>query len=71
MLTKAAKSDYTEVEVAAELGVSVDELRSLIRMHILPQDEDIKPASVVTFQPSDLVLLRLLASQPMAEAPQG
>jgi hypothetical protein len=72
MLTKPAKSYYTEVEVAAELGVSVEELRSLIRMHIVPKEEDIKHTSVVTFQPSDLLLLRLLASQSATLAtPQG
>ena len=67
MLTKPAKSHYTELEVAAELGVSVDHLRSLIRTHIIPKEDEVKHTSVVTFQPSDLLLLRLLASQPVSE----
>jgi hypothetical protein len=72
MLTKPAKSYYTEVEVATELGVSVEELRCLIHMHIIPKEEDIKHTTVVTFQPSDLLLLRLLASQSASlAAPQG
>lgn len=71
MLTKLAKSHYSESEVAAELGVSIDELRALIRTHILPREEEIKHTSVVTFQPSDLVLLRLLAMQPSVASPLG
>jgi DNA-binding transcriptional MerR regulator len=71
MLTKPAKSHYSEVEVAAELGVSVKELRSLIRMHVIPKEDEIKHTSVLTFQPSDLLLLRLLATQATAPSPQG
>jgi DNA-binding transcriptional MerR regulator len=71
MLTKPAKSHYSEVEVAAELGVSVKELRSLIRMHVIPKEDEIEHTSVLTFQPSDLLLLRLLATQATAPSPQG
>lgn len=63
MLAKAGKSHYTESEAAAELGVSVDRLRTLIREHILPSDDEVRPISSVTFQASDLLLLKLLSSQ--------
>lgn len=70
MSSKPNKAEYTEREIANELGVSVDYLRSLIRERVMPNDEDIRQTSILTFQPSDLLLLRLLSSQP-AEASQG
>ena len=62
-LVKPGKSQYTENEIAEELGVSLDHLRSLIRERVMPGDDDVRQTSLVSFQPSDLLLLRLLASQ--------
>jgi hypothetical protein len=62
-MSKPGKAQYSENEVANELGVSVDRLRSLIRERVMPNDEDIRQTSILTFQPSDLLLLRLLYSQ--------
>jgi DNA-binding transcriptional MerR regulator len=62
-LLKPGKSQYTENEVAEELGVSVEHLRSLIRERVMPGDDDVRQTSILSFQPSDLLLLRLLASQ--------
>ena len=62
-LFKPGKSQYTEHEVADELGVSLERLRSLIRERVMPGDDDVRQTSLVSFQPSDLLLLRLLASQ--------
>ena len=60
MVNKVSKVCYSEDEAASKLGLSVDQLRSLVRYH-LSTGEDM-PA-VESFQPSDLVLLRILAQQ--------
>ena len=61
--TKPNKSHYSETEAAAVLGVSVDELRSLIKSRVVEQEEDMTNVPATTFQPSDLVLLRILVQQ--------
>jgi hypothetical protein len=59
-LTRTGKSQYSEVEAAEELGISVDQLRTVIRSHVIDRDEDLTNVSSTTFQPSDLLVLRLL-----------
>ncbi len=61
--TRTAKSQYTETEAAEELGVTVEQLRSMIRTHVTDQAEDLNNVPMTTFQPSDLLILRLLAAQ--------
>jgi hypothetical protein len=63
-LTRSVKSQYSEVEAAEELGISVDKLRTMIRSHVVDRDEDLTNVPVTTFQPSDLLILRLLAGMP-------
>ncbi len=63
MLSRAAKSQYTEDEVAEELGVSLESLRTLIQDRIMRDDQDLRQTSMVSFEPSDVLLLRLLATQ--------
>jgi hypothetical protein len=58
---KSTTSQYTETEAAVALGISVEELRALIRSHIVKNDEELGPNFVATFNASDIVLLRLLA----------
>ena len=48
------------MEAAEELGVSVEQLRTMIRSHVVERDEDLNNVPVTTFQPSDLLILRLL-----------
>lgn len=60
MTTKAAKVWYSEDEAARRLGLSVDQLRVLVRDHVATGDE---PSALYTFKPSDLVVLRILAHQ--------
>jgi len=60
-LSRTGKSQYSETEAAEELGVSVDQLRSMIRSHVVDRDEDLTNVPVTTFQPSDLLVLRLLS----------
>ena len=63
-LTKSAKSQYTEVEAAEELGISLDRLRQMIRSHVVERDEDLTNVPVTSFQRADLLILRLLAGMP-------
>jgi hypothetical protein len=60
-LSRTGKSQYTETEAAEELGVSVEQLRTMIRSHVVDRDEDVNNIPVTTFQPSDLLVLRLLS----------
>ena len=60
MTYKASKVRYSEDEAARKLGLSVDELRLLVRDHIATGDG---AHAVDNFQPSDLVVLRILAQQ--------
>jgi hypothetical protein len=59
---KPFKTQYSEHEAAQELGVSLEELRSLIRSHIVETDEDLNNMPLASFHPSDLLVLRLLLS---------
>ena len=59
---KPAKTQYSENEAAAELGVSLVELRTLIRSHIIETDEDLNNVPMASFHPSDLLVLKLLLS---------
>jgi hypothetical protein len=61
--SKQNKTQYSEVEAAQELGISVDQLRVLIRRHIAQTDEDLNHIAVASFHPSDLLVLKILAGQ--------
>ena len=60
MVNKASKLRYSEDEAARKLGISVAELRTLVKEHIAAGDD--VPA-VHSFQPADLVMLRVLSGQ--------
>ncbi len=64
---RPGKSQYSEVEAAEELGISVEQLRTMIRSHVVTSDEDLSNVSVTTFQPSDLLILRLLSGLPTGD----
>ena len=66
MTLRTGKSHYSENEAAEELGISVERLRVLIRRHIVTSDEDLNNVPMASFQPSDLLLLKLLATTPAA-----
>ncbi len=70
MLTKptASKTHFTEVEAAQALGLEVEDLRTLIRRHIVTDAEDSSNVPMTMFQPSDLLLLRLLARKQLNPA---
>ncbi len=69
LVSRLAKSQYSEREAADELGVSVEQLRTLIRSHIVETDEDLNNVSVASFHPSDLLVLKLLARQSSSSDP--
>ena len=64
LVTRPTKSHFNETEAAEELGISVERLRTLIRSHVVEKEEDLTNVPVTTFQPSDLLILRLLAGMP-------
>ena len=58
---KAPKNEYSESQTAAILGISIEQLRTLIRQQVGP-DEDLSGLAMATYSSSDLVLLRMLAT---------
>jgi hypothetical protein len=61
--TKQTKTQYSETEAAEELGVTIEQLRVLIRTHVAQSDEDLTHIAVASFHPSDLLVLKLFARQ--------
>ena len=59
-MTKAQKIQYSEHEAANQLGISIDQLRSLVRDHIVKDAAAPVDTSVPTYHASDLVVLRIL-----------
>ena len=68
---KPAKTQYSENEAAAELGLSLEELRTLIRSHIIETDEDLNNVPMASFHPSDLLVLKLLLSSKANPTTEG
>ena len=56
------KTLYSETEAAEELGVTVEQLRSLIRSHIADDEVDLSSFSVSNLYPSDVLVLKILSS---------
>lgn len=63
MMNHNGKSHYTENEAANALGISLDDLRVLVRRRIVDTEDDLSKLSITTFQPSDILLLRLLINE--------
>ena len=59
---KTTKIQYSETEAAETLGISVEELRALVRNHIAAGEESGNGA-VTVFLSSDLLVLRILAGR--------
>ncbi len=66
-LSRTGKSHYSEAEAAEELGITIMQLRTMIRSHVVDRDEDLSNVPQTTFQASDLVILRLLAKMQPAQ----
>ena len=68
---KPNKTQYSETEAAEELGVTVEQLRVLIRNHIAQSDEDLNHIAMANFHPSDLLLLKILVGKSGPMSPGG
>ena len=71
LASRLSKGQYSEREAAEELGVSVDQLRFLIRSHIVDSDEDLNNVPIASFHPSDLVVLKILSRNSLHPTAQG
>jgi hypothetical protein len=60
LLTRPPKGHFSESEAAQQLGLSLEDLRKLVRHHVVQNEEDMDNLRITGFQPSDLVLLKLL-----------
>jgi hypothetical protein len=60
------KAQYSEAEVADQLGVTVEELRMLIRRYIVIEENEATSVPMATFQASDLLVLRLLVKNQLS-----
>ena len=69
--TTPAKGHYSETKAAEALGVPVEKLRALVRRHITESDDDISNLAIAHLQPSDLLLLRILAGQGFTPSTQS
>lgn len=54
---------YSEFEAAQKLGITVERLRALVKDHLLNGE-----GRALAFRPTDLVLLKYLASAPATAA---
>ena len=63
IIPRAGKGHYNESEAASALGISLEDLRNLVRKQILQSDDDLSNLSMTSFQPSDLLLLRMILQQ--------
>ena len=61
LVSKQPRVQYSEIEAADLLGLTVDQLRMLVKNHIVKDESEGAPFSISSFQPSDLVVLRILA----------
>jgi hypothetical protein len=66
MSGKTRKAYYSEAEAASTMGISIEELRSLIRRHIVDTEDDLSNCPRATYFPADLVLLKLLSRKAQA-----
>jgi len=64
---RPGKGYYNEGEAAQALGISLEQLRVLVKRHIVDAEDDMANLPITTFQPSDLLLLRLLAAKPLSD----
>jgi hypothetical protein len=60
MQNSSPRAQYSAHEAARRLGVTIEQLRALVRDHIV-REEDVPEEAV--FHPQDLVLLRILAGK--------
>ena len=57
----AGKLEYSEEEAACALGVTIGDLRALVRTHVIKEEAGLDAPAVPVFRPTDLLLLQMLA----------
>ncbi len=63
MPTRGPKPYFNETVAARFMGMTIEELRSLIRRQIVLSEEEMQNCPKATFSPADLVVLTLLAGK--------
>ncbi len=71
MLPPQQKSHYSELEAAEELGISVQQLRTIVRDHLARTEEDRHSLPMAYFQPGDVLLLKLISRGVATTVPQA
>ena len=71
LASRLLKGQYSEREAAEELGVSVEQLRLMIRSHIVDSDEDLNNVPIASFHPSDLLVLKILSGLSLQHSAHG
>jgi hypothetical protein len=56
----SGKVEYTEEEAASALGISISQLRALVRTHVIKEDVGMD-VPIPSFRPTDLLLLKMLS----------
>lgn len=59
-MKKNSRTFYSEQEAAKMLAVSVDQLRAMVKTHIV-KDDQLPEVALAIFQSSDLLILRILS----------
>ena len=57
----SGKTEYTEEEAAAALGLSIGELRTLVRTHVINEEAEAE-IPIQSFRAKDLLLLKMLSA---------
>ncbi len=67
MIPRPGKGYFNENEAAQVLGLSLEQFRAHVKRYIIDREEDLANLPLTTYQPSDLLLLQLLSSNPEME----
>ena len=57
----SGKTEYTEEEAATALGISIGELRGLVKTHVINEDLE-ADIPIQSFRATDLLLLKMLSA---------
>jgi hypothetical protein len=63
----SGKAEYTEEEAASALGISIGQLRTLVRTHVIKEELGMD-VPIPSFRPTDLLLLKMLSDSKPAAA---
>ena len=59
---EVGKVEYSEEEAASALGITVEQLRCLVREHVINDESDLE-TPIPSFRPADLLLLKMLVQR--------